>query len=167
MSRVGQSHFDGSQWESMNGPVEYRWWNNLTGRQCAQKETCPSVTFSTTNLTFPDMGSNPGLDRAPELWHILNKWRNNGIPLCAISPFSCYFLSGPHIHIVTVFYRKRMKEENTCTARMYLSSMWPERNLPSQTSGLCVRLEQGQKITFVCLSVRPLGNNSVASGQIL
>jgi hypothetical protein len=37
------------------------WWNyNWQGKLKYSEETCPSVTFSAKNPTWPDLGSNPG-----------------------------------------------------------------------------------------------------------
>jgi hypothetical protein len=33
----------------------------LTGKPTTRRKTCPSATLSTTNLTWTDPGSNPGL----------------------------------------------------------------------------------------------------------
>jgi hypothetical protein len=38
------------------------WWNeDWRGKPKYSEKTCPSATLSTTNLTWPDLGSNPGL----------------------------------------------------------------------------------------------------------
>jgi hypothetical protein len=37
------------------------WWNeDWQGKPKYSEKTCPSATLSTTNLTWPDLGSNPG-----------------------------------------------------------------------------------------------------------
>jgi hypothetical protein len=37
------------------------WWNeDWQGKPTYSQKTCPSVTLSTTNPTWPDLGSNPG-----------------------------------------------------------------------------------------------------------
>jgi hypothetical protein len=37
------------------------WWNeNWQGKPKHSEKTCPSATLSTTNPTWPDLGSNPG-----------------------------------------------------------------------------------------------------------
>jgi hypothetical protein len=37
------------------------WWNeDWQGKPKYSEKTCPSATFSTTNPTWPDLGSNPG-----------------------------------------------------------------------------------------------------------
>jgi hypothetical protein len=47
--------------------LDYRWvwssrWNeDWQGKPKHSEKTCPSATLSTTNLTWPDPGSNPGL----------------------------------------------------------------------------------------------------------
>jgi hypothetical protein len=38
------------------------WWNeNWQGKTKYSEKTCPNATLSTTNPTFLDLGSNPGL----------------------------------------------------------------------------------------------------------
>jgi hypothetical protein len=55
-----------TNWPTVPAPEDTRWvwtiwWNeNWQGKQKYSEETCPSVTLSTTNLTWPDLGSNPG-----------------------------------------------------------------------------------------------------------
>jgi hypothetical protein len=46
--------------------MKYEAWNigglTLTGKnQSARQQTCPSATFSNTNITWSESGSNPGL----------------------------------------------------------------------------------------------------------
>jgi hypothetical protein len=37
------------------------WWNeDWQGKPKYSEKTCPSISFSTTNPTWPDLGSNPG-----------------------------------------------------------------------------------------------------------
>jgi hypothetical protein len=51
------------------------WWNeNYYSKPKYSEETCHSATLSTTNYTWPDLGSNPGrrgklATKPPELWH--------------------------------------------------------------------------------------------------
>jgi hypothetical protein len=37
-----------------------RWKENWQGKPKYSERTCPSITLSTTNLMWPDLGSNPG-----------------------------------------------------------------------------------------------------------
>jgi hypothetical protein len=47
-----------------------RWNENWQGRPKYSENTCPSATLSSTNPTWPDLGSNPGRRGGkPELWH--------------------------------------------------------------------------------------------------
>jgi hypothetical protein len=46
---------DGSWWVWSS-----RWNENWQGKPKYSEKTCPSATFSTTNPTWPDLGSNPG-----------------------------------------------------------------------------------------------------------
>jgi hypothetical protein len=41
--------------------MEHRWNETGRGKQKYWGKTCPSATLSTTNLTWTDLGSNPGL----------------------------------------------------------------------------------------------------------
>jgi hypothetical protein len=55
-----------TNWPIAPGP-ENRWWvwssrwnENWQGKPKYSEKTCPSTTLSTTNPTWPDLGSNPG-----------------------------------------------------------------------------------------------------------
>ena len=41
--------------------LEHRWNNSDSGKPNYWKKVCPSVTLSTTNLTWTGLGWNPGL----------------------------------------------------------------------------------------------------------
>jgi hypothetical protein len=41
--------------------MEHQWNEIDRGKPTTHRKTCPSATLSTTNLTWIDLGSNPGL----------------------------------------------------------------------------------------------------------
>jgi hypothetical protein len=41
--------------------MEHQWNEFDRGKPTTRRKTCPSATLSTTNLTWTDLGSNPGL----------------------------------------------------------------------------------------------------------
>jgi hypothetical protein len=41
--------------------MEHQWYEIDRGKPTTRRNTCPSATLSTTNLTWTDPGSNPGL----------------------------------------------------------------------------------------------------------
>jgi hypothetical protein len=63
----GSTRYCGHFWPIVQAPNDRwrrlwsNWWNeNWQVRPKYSEKTCPSATLSTTNLTWPDPGSNPG-----------------------------------------------------------------------------------------------------------
>jgi hypothetical protein len=58
-------------WPIVPAPDDWWWWwvwssrwnENWQGKPTYSEKTCPSPTLSTTNPTWPDLGSNPGSRR--------------------------------------------------------------------------------------------------------
>jgi hypothetical protein len=76
--------------------MEHQWNEIVRGKPTTRIKTCPSATLSTTNLTWTDPGSNPGL-RGENVLSIYTNYRLQII----LSLFALYQLLTPSVFVVS------------------------------------------------------------------